>query len=170
MFKLGTSLNGSRAPTRKVSCGNRSESMMACQLLEHIEPSSHTWTNQGHFFATACKNPCISLKSIHLSKNTGPRAFNYFFYKLRPWHWRLSCSWTKHYNLKVCNSPRTKGARFPKQILRRFPYLFSADFRTVPADFRAFPADFRDFWLRKLQTRKSGKEAVTRCPTAIGDE
>ena len=52
---------------------------------------------------------------------------------------------------------------------------FSADFRTFPADFRAFPADFRAFavsafWLRKLQTRKSGKEAVTHCPTAIGDE
>ena len=52
---------------------------------------------------------------------------------------------------------------------------FPADFRTFPADFRAFPADFRAFaisafWLRKLQTRKSGKEAVTHCPTAIGDE
>ena len=52
---------------------------------------------------------------------------------------------------------------------------FSADFRTFPADFRAFPADFRAFavsafWLRKVQTRKSGKEAVTHCPTAIGDE
>ena len=52
---------------------------------------------------------------------------------------------------------------------------FSADFRTFPADFRAFLADFRAFavsafWLRKLQTRKSGKEAVTHCPTAIGDE
>ena len=52
---------------------------------------------------------------------------------------------------------------------------FSADFRTFPADFRAFPADFRAFavsafWLRKVQTPKSGKEAVTHCPTAIGDE
>ena len=52
---------------------------------------------------------------------------------------------------------------------------FSADFRTFPADFRAFPADFRaflvfTFWLRKLQTHKSGKEAVTCRPTAIGDE
>ena len=52
---------------------------------------------------------------------------------------------------------------------------FSADFRTFPADFRTFPADFRafpvsTFWLRKLQTHNSGKEAVTCRPTAIGDE
>ena len=50
---------------------------------------------------------------------------------------------------------------------------FSADFRTFPADFRTFPADFRAFpvsafWLRKLQTCRSGKEAVTRCPAANG--
>ena len=52
---------------------------------------------------------------------------------------------------------------------------FSADFRTFPADFRAFPAYFRAFpvsafWLGKLQTRESCEEAVTCCPTAIGDE
>ena len=26
--------------------------------------------------------------------------------------------------MKVCNSPRTKGAHFPKQMFRRFPYFF----------------------------------------------
>ena len=32
-------------------------------------PASIPGPTKGTFFATLCKNPCISLKSIHLSKN-----------------------------------------------------------------------------------------------------
>ena len=75
-----------------------------------------------------------------------------------------------------------EGVQFTKDKRCAFPQanfllmsvfcFFFADFRTFPADFRGrFPCiPFSAFWLRKLQTRKSGKEAVTRCPTAIGDE
>ena len=66
---------------------------------------------------------------------------------------------------KRCARPKQMFSDF-RALFRRFPY-FSRRSRSFPADFRAFPVSA--FWLRKRQTCKSGKEAVTRCPTANGD-
>ena len=65
-----------------------------------------------------------------------------------------------------------KRCPFPQEnvplISVHFPQI-SVLFPPISVHFpRAFAVSA--FWLRKLQTRKSGKEAVTHYPTAIGDE
>ena len=83
----------------------------------------HSWTNQGHFFLRLFAKMYTFEQKLYscCRLNARHRSIQLLFLQeshvqFRPWHWRLSCSWAKKNHLKVCNSPRTKGAHFPKQV------------------------------------------------------
>ena len=145
--------------------------------------------------ANVRRSPCISVKSIHVSRNCFffLRGYNKRHGSIQAVFWNLMfCSGPStgacHAHgpkipLNVCNSPRTKcaspQANVPQssvlspqvsvlfaQISVLCP-LISVHFPPISVHFRFLHLN-SFLRLRKLQTCKSGKEAVTRCPTANG--